>query len=211
VPDPSDTIPPTKASRPRRARKFVLPDHHHDEREGERADEHIEAFLATPVPRRRRRHKPTGRVRRPVELDTRADWTAALRHEAARHARYGRPLSVLLIEVDGGPVSHAPLSSAMDRIARVVAGAIRAEARETDRAVRLGVASFRLLLPETGDRAARTVADRLDHAFLASPEANALGAHLTIDIATPTRLGTLEDALADAERRLTARSAEVPG
>jgi hypothetical protein len=207
VPDPSDpTTPPPKPARPRRARKFVLPDHHHDERDSERADEHIEAFLAQTAPPRRRRHKPTGRARRPVELDTRADWTAALRHEAARHARYGRPASILLIELDCGPVS-APV----DRIARAVAGAIRAEARETDRAVRLGARSFRLLLPETGDRAARIVADRLDRAYLDSPDAKSLGAGLTIDIATPTRHGTLEDALADAERRLANRSAEVPG
>jgi GGDEF domain-containing protein len=83
---------------------------------------------------------------------------------------------VLLIELDCGPVS-----AAVDRIARAVAGAIRAEARETDRAVRLGARSFRMLLPETGDRAARIVADRLDRAYLESPDAKALGAALTID------------------------------
>ena len=206
MPDPSDQPSlPSPPKRPRRARKFVLPDHHHDEREGERADEHIEAFLAPPVAPRRRRHKPTGRVRRPVELDTRADWTAALRHEAARHARYGRPASILLIELTGRPVG-----TAVDRVARAVANAIRAEARETDRAVRLGAFSFRLLLPETGDRAARTVADRLDRAFDASADARTLGAHLTIDVASPARHGTLEDALAEAERRLAARAAEHP-
>lgn len=206
MPDPSDDpAPPSTPKRPRRARKFVLPEHHHDEQEGERADEHIEAFLAPPIAPRRRRHKPTGRTRRPVELDTRPDWTAALRHEAARHARYGRPASVLLIELTGRPVS-----AAVDRIARVVADAIRAEARETDRAVRLGALSFRVLLPETGDRAARVVADRLDRAFDASADAQTLGADLTIEVACPTRHETLEEALAAAERRLTARLAEHP-
>lgn len=180
----------------------MLPDHHHDEREGERADEHIEAFLATPVAPRRRRKAAAGRVRRPVELDTRPDWTAAVRHEAARHARYGRPASILLIELSGKPVNGF-----VDRVAGALTGAIRAEARETDRAVRLGASSFRLLLPETGDRAARTVAERLDRAFLASPAAQSLGAALTIDIATPARHDTLEDALAEAERRLAGRAA----
>lgn len=183
----------------------MLPDHHHDEREGERADEHIEAFLAPPVAPRRRRHKPTGRPRRPVELDTRADWTAALRHEAARHARYGRPASVLLIEI-----TRRPVGAAVDRVARVVADAIRAEARETDRAVRLAALSFRLLLPETGDRAARVVADRLGRTFDASADAQALGADLIVDVASPGRHETLDEAVVEAERRLAARLAERP-
>ncbi len=201
MPDPIDPIPPPKPARPRRSKKFVLPDHHHDEREGELADEHIEAFLDGPVAPPRRGLEAPDRVRRPVELETRQDWTAALRHEAARHARYGRPASVLLIELTGRPVS-----AAVDRIARAVADAIRAEARETDRAVRLGALSFRVLLPETGGRAARTVAERLDRAFLARPDARSMGADLTIDIATAPRSGTLEDALIEVERRLAERS-----
>jgi GGDEF domain-containing protein len=201
VPDRLDPDRPPTPSRPRRSRRFVLPDHHHDERDGERADEHIEAFLAPPVAPRRRRYKTTGRVRRPIELDTPTDWRAALRREAARQARYGRPVSVLLIELTAQPVN-----AARDRIARVVADAIRAEARETDRAVQLDALSFRLLLPETGDRAARAVAARLDRAYLANLDPETPGADLTIDVATPARHVTLEDALAEAERRLAIRS-----
>jgi GGDEF domain-containing protein len=130
----------------------VLPEHHRDEQAGERTDGHIEAFLAAPGTPRRRRQKLPPRTHRPVELDTRQDWAAALRHETARHARYGRPASILLIELTDGP-----LATETDRIARGVAAAIRAEARETDRAVRLGAVSFRLSLPETGDRAAREI------------------------------------------------------
>lgn len=206
MPDPEDPVTPPTPTRPRRSKKFVLPDHHHDEREGERADDHIEAFLAAPVAPRRRRHKGSGRVRRPVELDTAPDWAAALRHEAARHARYRRPASLLLIELSAHPVS-----AAVDRIARAVADAIRAEARETDRAVQLGALSFRLLLPETDDRAARAVAARLDRAYLADPDSQTLGADLTIDVATAARHATLEDTLADAERRLAARPATQVG
>ena len=177
----------------------MLPEHHRDEQAGERTDGHIEAFLAAPGAPRRRRHKLPPRPHRPVELDTRQDWAAALRHETARHARYGRPASVLLIELTDGP-----LATETDRIARGVAAAIRAEARETDRAVRLGAVSFRLLLPETGDRAARAVADRLDRTFQAAEDTRLLGAGLTIAIATAADHWTLEDALAEAERRLSA-------
>ena len=177
----------------------MLPEHHRDEQAGERTDGHIEAFLAAPGTPRRRRQKLPPRTHRPVELDTRQDWAAALRHETARHARYGRPASILLIELTGGP-----LATETDRIARAVAAAIRAEARETDRAVRLGAGSFRLLLPETGDRAARAVADRLDRTFQAAEDTRLLGAGLTIAIATAADHWTLEDALAEAERRLSA-------
>jgi hypothetical protein len=227
VPDPDATTPPapdpdspSTPTRPRRARKFSLPKHHHVEGQDDRTDEHIEAFL-TPRPRRRR-PKATDRVRRPIELDTRPDWMTALRHETARQERYGRPASVLLIELapDPEPASEAaangeganghgtPTTSGLDVLARFVADAIRAQARESDRAVRYGATSFRLLLPETGDRAARAVGQRIDRAVMANAEHLGKNARLTIDVAYPARAGTLEDAVADAERRLAARLAE---
>lgn len=222
MPDPDATTPsspdpdaPPVPARPRRARKFSLPEHHHIERQNERTDEHIEAFLA-PRPKRRR-PKTTDRVRRPIELDTRPDWMIALRHETARQERYGRPASVLLIELASGPdPAHgkspdgqtAPITTGIDRFARLVADAIRAEARECDRAVRYGATSFRLLLPETTDHAARTVAQRIDRAVMANGGQLGTGARLTIDVAYPGRAGTLEDAVTDAERRQAARLAE---
>jgi GGDEF domain-containing protein len=201
VPEPVDPATPATAPRPRRSRKFVLPDHHHDERVDERAAEHIEAFLDGPVAAPRRRPAAEKRVRHPLELDTRPDWMVAFRQEGARHARYGRAASVLLIELHG-----AEPGGATDRIARSVADAIRAGARETDRATRIDAMSFRLLLPETGGRAARSVAERLHHAFAADLDGQAEGVVLCIEVASATRNGSLEDALADAEQRLTARA-----
>jgi GGDEF domain-containing protein len=206
VQEPRDPAGPARSaarptqSRPSRARKFVLPDHHHDERADERAAEHIGAFIDGGVaPNRHTR--AIERPRRPLELDTRQDWTAALRHEGARHARYGRPASVLLIELGGQPHEQA-----VDRIARALANVIRAEARETDRAVRIATLRFRLLLPETGGRAARTLAERLDRAFSADPDGRSNGVALQIEVATAARNGTLEDALAEAEARIAAKT-----
>jgi GGDEF domain-containing protein len=184
----------------------VLPDHHHEERVDERATEHIEAFIDGPVAAPRRPPVADERVRRPVELETRPDWMIALRHEGARHMRYGRPASVLLIELRGEGSGVA-----IDQVARSLAAVIRAEARETDRAVRVGASSFRLLLPETGARAARALADRLDQGFTIGSQAPGAGASddgiaLCIEVATASRTGTLEDALADAERRLVTRT-----
>ena len=62
VPDPADLaapVPHPKPPRPRRSRKFVLPEHHHDEQVDDRAAERIEAFIEGPdaTPRRRVRRR----------------------------------------------------------------------------------------------------------------------------------------------------------
>jgi GGDEF domain-containing protein len=211
APVPDTAEPASKASQttpPRRRRtpKFVLPEHHHDEQGDERAAERIEAFLdgreAT-----RSRSATVDRERRPIELETRPDWTRAFRHEGARHARYGRSASVVLIDL-GGPIE----ASAADRVAARLADAIRSEARETDRAVRVGALSFRILLPDTGGRAARRFAERLDSAFRtrSGGEDSPGGVTLCVEIATPARAASLEAALAEAEARLRARTVGSP-
>ena len=210
MPDPAESAAPAPASaqraapsRKRRSPKFVLPEHHRDEQGDERATERIEAFLDGPDAPPKRRPATVARVRHPVELDTRPDWATAFRHEGARHARYGRSASVVLIEL-GGTLDGV----AVDRVALRLADAIRSEARETDRAVRIGAQSFRVLLPETGGRAARRFAERLDRAFRADPVGAEVvtGVDLCVEVATPARTASLEDALAEAEVRLRART-----
>jgi GGDEF domain-containing protein len=120
-----------------------------------------------------------------------------LRHESSRHARYGRPVSVLLIELD-----RNLNGASLDRQARDMANPMRLEARDSDRAVRIGMTSFRVLLPETNARAARLVAARIERTFQLGDAGQAGPALLRIEIAAPTRGGSLEDALADAERRI---------
>ena len=195
--DPLDvpTTPPAPAPRPKRARKFVLPDAHHDERTTTR----IEAFIDGPPELRLRRQGPfVERERHPVELDTRADWLDAFRHEAARHARYGRPASVLVVELPGGQGDVA-----YDRMARQFTDIIRVEARDPDRAVRIGRSRFHLLLPETSGRAAHAAADRLQRAFTVTQGgSSAFRPSLHIEIATPHRTESLEAALVSAEARL---------
>ena len=179
----------------------MLPEHHHDERGDQRAAGHIEAFLTGPTAPPRAPH-PSSRERRPLTLDTRQDWVTALRYEAARHARYGRPASVLLVGLRGSPPEPA-----VERLALAIADVIRAEARETDRAVRTGRLTFRLLLPETGGRAARSLAERLERAYRSVPDGQAEGVALTVEVATAPPSGRLEDAVTEAEVRFDARSA----
>ena len=182
--------------RPRRARRFVLPDVHHDERTATR----IVAFLDGPTaPGQRRgaaRIRPDG-PRIPKELDTRTDWAAAFVQEASRHARYGRPASVLLLELN-----CPQLGGSLDRVAHVLADLIRAEVRTTDRAARIGPSSFRLLMPETNARAARHAGARLERAFQLAYAGQPDRPNLRMEVVAPTRGSSLEDALTEADRRL---------
>ncbi len=199
MPDSHDdsTPLPAAAPRPKRTRKFVMPDETHDERTTTR----IEAFIDGPPELRQRRQGPyVERPRRPVELDTRQDWLTACRYEGARHARYGRPASVLVIELPRGLGDEA-----YDRMAVRFTDVIRAEARDLDRAVRVGRTRFQLLLPETGSRAAHSAADRLQRAFTPTQGgSSAFRPALIIEVASPHRNESLEDAIAAAERRIRA-------
>lgn len=89
----------------------------------------------------------------------------------------------------------------LERAARGLGDLLRAEIRETDRAARVGPASYRLLLTETNARAARQVAARLDRSFR-DARAGAAPVRLRVEIAAPARGESLEDALLAAERRL---------
>jgi GGDEF domain-containing protein len=196
VTEPADNLPAATERRTRRSRRFVLPDDQHDERTAAR----IEAFLHGTG----RSTAPTGATqaqsdqgKAPRELDTRADWTAAFRHEASRHARYGRPASVLLLEI-----GRTPDRRSGDAVAHELADLIRTDARASDRAVRLGPTSFRLLMPETNARGARQVGARLEHAFRLAGGASNYRPGLNFDVAAPHRGGSLEDALVEAERRV---------
>jgi Diguanylate cyclase, GGDEF domain len=193
---PDDPKPPAAAAtKPRRSRKFVLPDDHHDDRTTTR----IEAFIDGPAQPQPSRPDPRPqRERRPVELDTRPDWLNAFRYEAARHARYGRPVSLLLVELPGGQGEVA-----YDRMAGQFTEVIRSEARDPDRAVRIGRSRFLLLLPETSATSAEAASARLQRAFTAmQSRSSAFRPALWIEIASPGRSESLEDALALAERRL---------
>lgn len=191
---PSRAAPSRPA--PRRARRFVLPDTH-----DERTAAQIVAFLDGPTARAQRNGTAEAHLdgpRLPKELDTRTDWTAAFLQEASRHARYGRPASVVLLELVCRPEGRL-----LDRAAHTFADLIRAEARTTDRAVRMGPASFRLLLPETTARSARHVGTRLERALQLAYAGRPDAPELRVEVAAPARGGSLEEALVEAERRLT--------
>lgn len=128
-------------------------------------------------------------------MDTRADWDIALRHEDARVARYGRPAAVMAVRLRVGA------NGAVDQYAARIGGAIRQQARETDRVTRFGPDRFHVLLPETLEAEATVLAERVRSACLAlipgAPDVEVLVAS-----ASTSRGGTLAEALRMVKARL---------
>ena len=179
-----------------------MPAEHHDSRTSER----IEAFLEGPAaPARKRSRAGVRRPHRPIELVSHPEWHAALRREEVRIGRYGRPATVMVVDVDVAvqPVGEAEAvpPSVADLVAPVLE-AIRNEARETDQVMRTSTTRFHLLLPETGEADADHLADRLRRVSRDRLNGHGGALRLRVESATPGHGRSLRDALDDTERRL---------
>lgn len=179
----------------------MLPADHLDARAGER----IEAFLEGPPTRARRpsRRRPRPELLRPVRrripLDTRPDWDAALRHEEARSARYGRPASVLVVRL------RMASPNAVERYAVRVGAIVRECARETDRVTRAAPDRFHVLLPETAALEGAALAERVRDACADQlPGQPAADLEILAVAVSPARDETLSDALRIAVRNVSA-------
>lgn len=138
-----------------------------------------------------------------------------MRHEDERIARYGRPASVLVIEIRtsaSGGVDHRADMTALS-------AAIREQARETDHVARAGTDRFHVLLPETDEREATFLAERMvragrealggdaapitpGDATKAARVASSEVPTVRASVASPAGGGTLVEALRVAGRRL---------
>jgi two-component system, cell cycle response regulator len=95
-------------------------------------------------------------------LPNRHAFQTRLREEWRRARRYGAPLALLLIDVDGlKQVNDEQGHEAGDRVLRDVAGAIRHTLRGSDIGARWGGDEFAIIAPNTGRSAARRLGDRL--------------------------------------------------
>jgi hypothetical protein len=132
-------------------------------------------------------------------MDTRADWDIAMRHEDARVARYGRPAAVLAVQLRVAQAGPA------DSYAARVGGAIRQQARETDRVTRAGPDRFHVLLPETLEAEATVLAERVRRACVALiPGLPGSEVEILVAAASTSTGGTLVDALRAVQARLEA-------
>jgi diguanylate cyclase (GGDEF)-like protein len=108
-----------------------------------------------------------------------------VRDEILRSIRYGAPMSLLLVDVDGlKQVNDAHGHPAGDRVIRSVATAIRQTLRASDFGARWGGDEFAIVAPNTGSEAARSSAERLIHRVIERSEERGQRATVSVGIAT---------------------------
>lgn len=116
----------------------------------------------------------------------------ALHREAKRAIRYGRPLSVLFVDLDGFKTvndTHGHLCGS--RAIVEAATLIRACARESDIAARYGGDEFVVVLPDTPAEGAVVVARRVRDRLAAFPFLQSL--HLDVRLTASVGIATLPD------------------
>ncbi|WP_413217362.1 diguanylate cyclase [Thermus oshimai] len=134
-----------------------------------------------------------------AQLDAHKDFLTGLRNrryaelilerELARVQRYGRPLSLMVLDLDdfkkvNDTFGHDVGDQVLKALARVLEGGIRV----SDRAVRLGGEEFAVLLPETELAQALPLAERLRQAVraLSVPPVPGLSVSIGLAQAAPT-------------------------
>lgn len=131
----------------------------------------------------------------------------ALQSELERSGRTNRPFSVLLMDLDklkeiNDRFGHQTGTRAICRVADV----LRQHCRAVDIAARYGGDEFSLLLPETGDAAARRVASRIKQHLEADTEEPKLA--VSIGVAThPVNGASAQHLLECADQELYAQKA----
>ena len=205
-----------------RARRFALPD-----LADERTGESIEAFLEGPGVRRGRpasRVTPDGTADRAAgpgvptahraptptrpsaelrNLPGRLDWNAALERESTRAARYGRPASVAIVELQAER-PHQPVDPFLPALAGPIARAIRQDSRATDLVARVASARFQILLPETSEAGAERLAERVTANCRRHIETTGAPVTVRVSVAGTGLDDSLHEALAHALRAIEA-------
>ena len=127
----------------------------------------------------------------------------ALRAEAQRCTRYGHPLSVAVLDLDGFKgVNDRHGHQVGDELLVAVARGLERMTRATEVVARLGGDEFAILLPETTAEGARATAERVRAAVAALPGAVAHGVTASAGVADLERTGSTEELLRAADRDL---------
>jgi len=132
-------------------------------------------------------------------------WDEVFRHEDRRFARYGRPVTVVVAELEDLDVLAAVLGQGTaDLLIPPVAAAIRQGVRSADFLARIGHTRFVALLSETDEVAAINCVERVRSACDAWLEASGVAVHVAMGWAQPVAGGCLADAMRLAEDRMHA-------
>jgi diguanylate cyclase (GGDEF)-like protein len=122
----------------------------------------LAALLATRRRRREERLEELSRRDPLTGLGNARLLTDRLPYEIARHTRHGRPLAVLVCDLDGFKrVNDRFGHAAGDEVLREVGAAFARTARAQDTVVRHGGDEFSVLVPESGRAEAERLAERL--------------------------------------------------
>ena len=133
------------------------------------------------------------------------EWNRILADEGARVSRYGRPATVVLVELDGLDRMTSILGpDAADRVLPAVADSISRHARGADHVARLGTGRFGILLPETNEVEAVNFVERIRQVCELWLESGAIAMRLAIGWASPVADASLGDAFNVAEERMYA-------
>jgi diguanylate cyclase (GGDEF)-like protein len=127
--------------------------------------------------------------------------TSVLEQELRRADRFGRPLSLLMIDVDHlRRINNSLGHVAGDQALRLVSMSLRSLTRDYDVAARFGGDEFCVLLPETDQAGALRVADRIREDVERSGNGAGLQLTVSIGVASAQKGATAEELIALADR-----------
>ncbi len=102
-------------------------------------------------------------------IANRAAFDRRIQEEAVRSARYGPPMSLLVVDIDAfKPVNDQHGHATGDVVLTQMAELLQEQVRESDFVARYGGEEFTLILPETSLKAANAVAEKLRSAVAAA-------------------------------------------
>jgi diguanylate cyclase (GGDEF)-like protein len=127
-----------------------------------------------------------------TQVPNRREILERLHEESVRIERTGRPLSILMIDIDHFKAVNDEHGHALgDAVLKTVAQCIETSLRRIDHCGRLGGEEFLVLLPEADREEAFAAAERLREAIAASEHRiDGSCLHITVSIGVATRAGS---------------------
>lgn len=136
-------------------------------------------------------------------LDEAVDWERRVREESTRLTRYRRPVTVLLVELDGFERLIGRLGAdAAERLIPAITETLVRSGRATDHVSRLSANRFGVLMPETDEIQAINYAERIRSQCDRWLAAGSISTRIALGWACPTPGSDLPAAIRIAEERL---------
>ncbi len=162
------------------------------------------AAAVPPAPRAGAARQPAPDPTRPTAVGA-VSWETRIREEEARLTRYRRPVSIVLVELEGMDRLVERLGAdAAERIVPPVGQTLARQARASDHVTRIGSSRFAVLLPETDEVQAINYVERVRAECDRWLAAGAVSMRLAIGWASPAPGSDLRSATRIAEDRLNA-------